>query len=270
MSDFKRIPPCDNNKFSSAPWEFAVEPFRCAPHVWYVAGHSSVAVYMIDTGDGLILIDSGFVDTLYMLTESIRKIGYNPYDIKHIFISHGHFDHYDGATALKKLTGAKIWCSKEDCYFSKIPRYPADVKVHPFVADACYEDDQPITMGKITIRTKLTPGHSPGTTSFFFDDTDDDTGVTYHVGMHGGVGSPHMSHAYIEKYGYPGIRERFLKDCAEMADWDIDICLASHANQTNFLSGVNENDRSDYSEFVDKSVWKMLMLERINAVNCEP
>ena len=43
------------------PWELAIKPFQVAPQTWYVAGQTWVGCYLIDTGDGLILIDCAIV-----------------------------------------------------------------------------------------------------------------------------------------------------------------------------------------------------------------
>ena len=48
------------------PWELAVEPFQVAPQTWYVAGQTWVGCYLIDTGDGLILIDTAIPESLYL------------------------------------------------------------------------------------------------------------------------------------------------------------------------------------------------------------
>lgn len=99
------------------PWTLAVEPFQVAPHTWYVAGQTWVGCYLIDTGAGLILIDTAIPESLYLLVDSIYKIGFNPRDIKRILISHAHFDHMGAAGAMKELTGAELYMSKEDTKF---------------------------------------------------------------------------------------------------------------------------------------------------------
>ena len=40
------------------PWVSYLPPFRMAPGVYYVSGNDWVACYLIDTGAGLILIDT--------------------------------------------------------------------------------------------------------------------------------------------------------------------------------------------------------------------
>ena len=45
------------------PWKFATKPFRIAGNLYYV-GNADVSAYLLDTGEGLILIDTAFPQTL--------------------------------------------------------------------------------------------------------------------------------------------------------------------------------------------------------------
>ena len=47
-----------------------VHPFRIFGNIWYV-GDSWVCVHLIDTGDGLLLIDSGNAGATAMLVQAI-------------------------------------------------------------------------------------------------------------------------------------------------------------------------------------------------------
>ena len=86
------------------PWTMALKPFQVAPQTWYVAGQSWVGCYLIDTGDGLLLIDTAIPESVYLQVDSIYRIGYKPENIKKILISHAHFDHCGGAAAMRELT----------------------------------------------------------------------------------------------------------------------------------------------------------------------
>ena len=79
------------------PLDRYVHPFRIWGNVWYV-GDSWVCVHLIDTGDGLLLIDSGNCGCTDMLVQAIWEAGFNPKDVKWIIHSHGHLDHIGGAT----------------------------------------------------------------------------------------------------------------------------------------------------------------------------
>ena len=91
----------------------AIEPFRVAPRVWYV-GNTWVGSFLIQTSEGLALIDTTVMEDLYLLIDSIHRLGFDSKDLKHIFLTHAHMDHDGAARALKELTGAKVWLSRED------------------------------------------------------------------------------------------------------------------------------------------------------------
>ena len=56
------------------PWEVAVEPFRVAPRTYYV-GNAWVGAYLLETSEGLILMDSTMLPQVYLVFEGIRKLG---------------------------------------------------------------------------------------------------------------------------------------------------------------------------------------------------
>ena len=87
------------------PWDYIVEPFPVADHVYYV-GNRWVGSYLLDSGEGLILIDCAMPQTLYLLLDGIRSLGYDPHDIRLLLISHAHYDHAGAAEALRRYTGA--------------------------------------------------------------------------------------------------------------------------------------------------------------------
>ena len=157
------------------PWKVAIEPFRVAPRIYYV-GNLWVGSFLIDTEDGLAIIDTTVMEDLYLLINSIRKLGFDPKDLKKILLTHAHMDHDGAARALKELTGAEIYLAKEDEDWRHRPE--ADMsdtgfKIVPYEVDHFYDDNTPIVMGNVTIRTRLSAGHTPGCTSFFVEMPDE-------------------------------------------------------------------------------------------------
>ena len=259
---YYHLPGPENNRIlMEEPWVVTTEPFRGAPHCWYVSGIIDVSSWLIDTGDGLILIDVPSFNSLYLQLEAIRKAGFDPHDIKHIWNTHPHTDHYGGLRPMAEYTGAKIWMSHDGWEFfqkrDKSRRMSGFDPGFDFEPDMFYEDNNPFTMGNMTFNFRICPGHCPGSCVYTFDDTDEETGKTYHVAMHGGIGE--CSSERIRNSGLPLWHYyRFLADCLELHEWDIDITLSSHENQFNMFSGVNFDDPRDYSQFVNKDIWKIL------------
>lgn len=254
------------------PWKLRVEPFQVAPQTWYVAGQTWVGCYLIDTGDGLILIDTAIPESLYLLVDSIYRLGFHLKDIKKILISHAHFDHCGAAAAMKELTGAELYISKEDYEFFKAcpeETMVLDPDSHPqmFEADRFFSDDEPIKLGNISIKTMLTPGHTIGCTSFFWEVTNSANGHTYVVGMHGGVGANTMNDQYYStsKYLTPDLRERFLEDSEKIKNIHVDIALPSHPNQIEIVDRAGQY--TDESQpYLDDTIWADFITERVRQV----
>lgn len=254
------------------PWELAVQPFQVAPQTYYVAGQTWVGCYLIDTGDGLILIDTAIAESAYMLVDSIYRLGYKLDDIKKILISHAHFDHCGGAAIMKHLTGAELYMSKEDYDFMKAcpeETMVLDPDSHPqfFEVDHFYSDDEPITLGNVTIRTMLTPGHTIGCTSFFWEVQNPVTKETYVVGMHGGVGANTMNDDYYSKSKYltPDLRDRFFADSEKVAAIHVDIALPSHPNQIEITDKIGQYS-DENQPYLDDTVWGDFIRERVRQV----
>ena len=94
-------------------YEGVMEPFRIIGNVYFV-GCFPASSHLIDTGDGLILIDTGYEDTLHLLINSIYRLGFSPYDVKYILHTHWHGDHTAATAAFVHLTGAKTLFGAKD------------------------------------------------------------------------------------------------------------------------------------------------------------
>lgn len=251
------------------PWLGYVEPFQIAPHVWYAGGNDWVACYLIETTEGCILIDTALHESVYLLLENLRRMGHVPSDIKKILLSHAHIDHIGGAKALKELTGAEVWLGHRDVeeYLHKRPELASLDPTYTcclFDPDKEYDYSTPITLGNISIQPIATPGHTPGCTSFTFRTTDEATGKTYTVAMHGGIGLNTLSKQWFLENDQPeSLMDEYIAQLRECDKMQIDITIPSHTNQVGILSLVNQNDRSDYTPFIDPEIWHLLMNERL-------
>lgn len=251
------------------PWENYVRPVKMGPHIYNVSGNDWLAIYIVDTGDGLVMIDAGVYDCFYLTLANLSRLGLNVMDIKYLFLTHGHGDHWGGARIIQELTGAKVFLSREDYNFYFVDHPEATKPVGGFYmpsfrVDEFYDDDKPITLGNMTFHTRLVPGHSVGATAFFFEDTDEETGKVYKVGLHGGIGIGSMSDARLDEFHIPhSIRQRFRDDLQELKKMDIDICLPGHSTQIGVVQMMEEmRDDQDWHVFADKSIWPELMQQR--------
>ena len=147
------------------PWEYAVDPFRIAGGT-LLSGNRDVSSHLIDTGAGLILLDTTYPQTLYLFLESIRRLGFDPADIR--IVVHGHYDHIGGAKAPVGLTGATTAMGERDAFIlterpdlSCAREFGAEFH-ESFILDMSWRDGQSIRLGDTEIECTNTPGHSPG------------------------------------------------------------------------------------------------------------
>ena len=80
-----------------------MKPFRLAGNIYFV-GTYAASSHLIDTGDGLILIDTGYPEMQGWLIQSIWQLGFRPDQIRYIVHTHYHFDHVGSTNLLKQLS----------------------------------------------------------------------------------------------------------------------------------------------------------------------
>ena len=73
-----------------------------------------VNIYVIETDDGLVVLDTGFPGSLKKIAHGIAGLGKRRSDVRHILLTHAHPDHIGSAAALKRLTGATVWSHRVD------------------------------------------------------------------------------------------------------------------------------------------------------------
>lgn len=248
----------------NAPWMLQCKPFRVAPHIYYV-GNKWVGSYLLDGGTELALIDTMVFEDAYQLINNIWELGFDPRKITKVFLTHCHVDHSGGVNPIKSISGAEIWQSREDTEFMSDPanlELGDHFKLIDYRVDAYYSDDVPIRVGNLVVHTKLTPGHTPGTTSFFIEDTDSE-GKVLTVALHGGVGPNTMTNEYLDRYGLNwGLRSRFIADCLAMRSIHADISLPSHPAHGDLFNRLSA-DSNDYTSLIDPEEWaKFLDIRR--------
>src|SRR5262245_35997324 len=70
----------------------AKEPFKIFDNV-YSVGAQTVSAYLVTTSAGLVLIDTTWKETGENLLNNIRKLGFDPANVKYVFVTHSHSDH---------------------------------------------------------------------------------------------------------------------------------------------------------------------------------
>src|SRR6201999_1787184 len=73
-------------------WHRAIPGFKIAGNLYYV-GTADLAIYLIATPQGNVVINSNFAEDVPALKASIERLGFKYADTKFLLISHAHGDH---------------------------------------------------------------------------------------------------------------------------------------------------------------------------------
>lgn len=218
------------------PWKDFLDPFRLWGNCYFV-GSKPASVHIVDTGAGLVMLDCGYQEPLYLVLEHMRRLGLNPYDIAALFITHGHIDHCAAAEALRRLTGCRIYIGEAD---APAVRGAAETDLTygleynmPFICfepDVLLKDGDEVTIGSTTFRAIATPGHTAGAMSYLFNLQDG--GRTMRTLLHGGAGLNTLSRDYLDRHGLPdSLRDDFSASMRKLSTLPVDIFLGNHASQ---------------------------------------
>lgn len=220
------------------PWDGSIEPFKIVENVYFI-GTFQASSHLIDTGDGLIVIDTGYLPSLYLVVNSIYKLGFKPTDIKYILNSHWHLDHTEATAALAQLSGARTYIGRKD----------ADKAEAFFTPDALIDDGDIITLGNTSIRCMETPGHTAGTISFFFDSAGE---RKYRCGMFGGAGANTLA---AGQFDYDGCREGYLVSLDRLRGERVEVFLGNHVWNNNTEEKAEILRRTGENKFIDSDIW---------------
>lgn len=219
-----------------------MKPFKIAGNLYFV-GTKPASSHMIDTGDGLILIDVGYKETADVVIASVAQLGFDISDVKYILLTHGHGDHSEGAPKIRALSGAKILIGREDVKYLK-----------GFSPDGFLGDGDVIKLGNTEIQCVFTPGHTEGTFSFFFDVKEN--GETYRVGTFGGAGTNQLKKDYLDKYSLSYLlRGQFFKSLERLRKEHVDIFIGNHSWHNHTEEKYQKSLTSDTNPFIDPSEW---------------
>jgi metallo-beta-lactamase class B len=170
---FRSDPPttCD----SCAAWNAPQAPFRVFGNTYYV-GPAGLASVLVTSPDGHVLLDGALPQSAAVIDANIRALGFRPEDIRLIVASHAHFDHVGGIAALARLSGARVAGSAptaralehgnlfpEDPQFGFGPVGTA-FPIVPYVT--VVGDGDALHVGALALTSHLTPGHTPGSTTW--------------------------------------------------------------------------------------------------------
>lgn len=156
----------------NADWVKPQTPLKLYGKTYFV-GTGGLSLVLIDTGDGLILIDGALQQTVEATKANIRQLGFKVEDIRYILNTEAHYDHSGGLAALARDSGAEVITSPIGAAALRTGRIDAhdpqaaDIPEHPPVPNARgIGDGEAVRLGATAVTAVFTPGHTPGSVSW--------------------------------------------------------------------------------------------------------
>lgn len=246
-----------------APWEYDIAPFQITDDIWYV-GNRSVSAHLIDTDDGLILIDTTYPQTAYLLLESIRSCGFDPADIRCILHTHAHYDHIGATRMLQEKYRCKALLGADDAYFlNERPELTWHLEYglpfrEAFVPDVLLRDGDRVTLGHTDILCIASPGHTPGNMTYLWETSWN--GKTYSCALSGGYYPSTAASSYLKQYNLSNWRKNYDYTLERLSMISPDITLGSHPvfnNAFERAAGITDTE----NPFIDPAEWQRELTE---------
>ena len=246
-------------------WNEAHEPFQIFGNTYYVgvAGLSSV---LIASDKGLILLDGGLPQSAPLIDASIRKLGFRTADVRLIVNSHAHYDHAGGIAALQRASGAVVAASASGARAIQDGEPPADDPQYGFGKDAnrfpavkrvkTVADGETLRVGDLAVTAHLTPGHTPGSTTWTWRSCDGSRclAIVYGDSLNP-VSAPGFR--FTGDATHPSIEATFCQSVATVERLPCDILLTVHPSFAAMEEKFRrQREKPDLEPFVDAMACK--------------
>ncbi len=239
----------------------------------YFVGTKGMAVYLVTTPQGHILINAGLEDSVPLTKQSVEKLGFKFSDVKILLISHAHFDHDAGAAKIKQLTGAKYFVmdadvpvvesgGKDDFAYGNRPElgYP------PAKVDRVLHDGDIVQLGGTVLTAHLTPGHTRGCTTWTMKVQEGGKNLDVVI-----IGSPNVNPGYklVNNKTYPQIATDYEKTFRVLHSLHCDVFLGSHGAYYNMEDKYARMKSEGAKVFIDPGGYKEYVNDREGAFRAE-
>lgn len=223
-------------------------PFKVIGNIYYV-GTDDLGSYLIATPAGDILINSDFDDTVPLIKASVEKLGFKFTDIKILLGSHAHADHMEGDARVKELTAAQVMVMEQD--IPAITRMTPGGKPHPI--DRVLHDGDEVRLGGTTLVAHLTPGHTPGCTTWTMKV--EQNGKSYNVVILGSIGV-NPGYVLVGNKDYPRIADDYVHGFQVLRSLPVDVFLASHGRFFDLHAKYAKMQQGVPNPFIDPAGYK--------------
>ena len=235
-------------------WHRAVPGFKIAGNLYWV-GTADLAVYLINTPEGNILINSDFPEDVPLIRKSIEQLGFKYADTRILLSSHAHGDHDAATGIIQKETGARVMIMDGDVAEVESTR-PGRPGAH---VDRVLHDGDTVTLGGSTMTAHLTPGHTKGCTTWTMQVNESGRRLNAVI-----IGSPNVNAGtvLVGNKNYPQIAQDYVMTFKVLKSLPVDLFLGSHGAYFGMLAKYDRLKNGSMNPFIDPAGYRAYVEER--------
>ena len=240
-------------------WSAPVKPFNIAGNIFYV-GTQGLAAYLIVSNQGAILLDGTTAKNAPLIERNIQQVGVPLHAVKRLISDHAHSDHVGALARIKQDTGAQFWASAGDTWALEHGRVRGDTHYEPepfapIKVDRAVRDGETVSLGEVTLTAHLTPGHTPGCTSW--STTVQDQGRQLEVLFLCSITV--AGNILVGNHAYPEIVSDYRATFRKLETLNADIVLPSHPDLADVLEREARREAGEKDAFIDPQVLAALV-----------
>jgi len=242
-------------------WHAQFPAFKIAGNLYYV-GTADLAVYLIRTPQGNILINSDFAEDVPTVRKSIEQLGFKYSDTKIVLISHAHGDHDEGVGQIQKDTGARVMVMDGD-----VADVQSTAQGRPGAkVDRTLHDGDKVELGGSTLVAHLTPGHTKGCTTWTMQVEEGGKKLNAVI-----IGSPNVNPGYVlvGNKDYPTIAQDYEKTFKVLKSLPVDLFLGAHGAYFGLKAKYERMKTGGPNPFIDPAGYRAYVNERESAFRNE-
>jgi metallo-beta-lactamase class B len=172
--------------------------------------------------------------------------------VRLLISDHAHQDHVGALAQIKRDTGAEFIASAGDAWALEHGRVRGDTNYEskpfaPIKVDRVVRDDERIRLGDVTLAAHLTPGHTPGCTSW--STTVRDQGR--HLNVLFLCSITVAGNILVGNHAYPQIASDYRATFHKLASMKADIVLPSHPDLADVIEREARRETGETDAFID-------------------
>ena len=219
----------------------------------YAVGSYDLAVFLVTSDEGHILINTGLEDSTSLIRDNIESLGFRLEDVKILLQMQAHWDHTAALAVIKEAIGAEMWGTAgdapvlEDGGFSD-PHFGGRQSFRPVSVDKIIKDGDVIELGETRLTVFETPGHTEGSSSYLMRVREG--GRDYNVAI-ANMGTINEGKQLVVDPTYPGVAGDFAETFRRQKALDVDVWVSAHGRQYGLHDKYEPGQEYDPETFVD-------------------